>query len=76
VNPCIYWEGDPIGFYPAQGVEQIARGAPLKSISDGLRSGHPIGTCANCGERRTALYRLRGSPPHEPTPARLPTHPR
>jgi MoaA/NifB/PqqE/SkfB family radical SAM enzyme len=76
VNPCIYWEGDPIGFYPAGGHESIASGSALKRIRNGLRSGHPVGTCATCGERRTALYRLRGTPPPEPATARLPTHPR
>ena len=77
VNPCIYWESDPIGFYPADGVETIASGAPLQRIRDGLRSGEPVGTCATCGERRTALYRLRGEPPPEARrTARLPTHPR
>ncbi len=75
VHPCIYWEKDPIGFYPADGLDRIAAGAPLRSIRDGLRSGHPIGTCATCGERRTALYRLRGTPAPEPAPSRLPTHP-
>lgn len=76
VSPCIYWEQDPIGFYPADSVDRIAGGAPLKKIRDGLRSGHPIGTCATCGERRTALYRLRGSPaPETPAATRLPTHP-
>ena len=77
VNPCIYWEADPIGFYPADSIDRVAAGAPLQSIRDGLRSGRPIGTCATCSERRTALYRLRGSPAPEPaSPARLPTHPR
>jgi MoaA/NifB/PqqE/SkfB family radical SAM enzyme len=77
VSPCIYWEGDPIGFYPADGIDRIAAGAPLARIRDGLRSGQPVGTCASCGERRTALYRLRGTPaPETAAPARLPTHPR
>ena len=77
VNPCIYWEGDPIGFYPTDTIETIEKGVPLKAIRDGLRSGKPVGTCATCGERRTALYRLRGEPPPETArPARLPTHPR
>ena len=77
VNPCIYWEGDPIGFYPADGVETIAAAAPLRRIRDGLRRGEPVGTCATCGERRTALYRLHGEPPPETRPTvRLPTHPR
>ena len=76
VNPCIYWEGDPLGFYPADGLDRVASSAALKRIRDGLRSGHPVGTCATCGERRTALYRLRGTPPPEPAATRLPTHPR
>ncbi len=76
VNPCIYWDQDPIGFYPADGAAQIAGGAPLARIRNGLRSGEPVGTCATCGERRTALYRLRGTPAPEAVPARLPTHPR
>ena len=76
VSPCIYWEADPIGFYPADSLDRIAAGAPLKRIRDGLRSGRPIGTCATCGERRTALYRLRGTEaPETAGAARLPTHP-
>jgi MoaA/NifB/PqqE/SkfB family radical SAM enzyme len=76
VNPCIYWEADPIGFYPQDSLERIAGGEPLARIRNGLRSGNPIGTCATCGERRTALYRLRGTPPPETAPpARRPTHP-
>jgi MoaA/NifB/PqqE/SkfB family radical SAM enzyme len=76
VNPCIYWDQDPIGFYPADGLDVIAAGAPLKRIRDGLRSGKPVGTCTTCGERRTALYRLGGTPPSETVQAeRLPTHP-
>jgi MoaA/NifB/PqqE/SkfB family radical SAM enzyme len=77
VNPCIYWEGDPIGFYPQDSLETIAAGAPLKRIRDGLRGGEPVGTCATCGERRTSLYRLRGEPaPETRRSVRLPTHPR
>jgi len=79
VNPCIYWDKDPIGFYPADSLARIEKGAPLASIRNGLRSGEPVGTCETCGERRTALYRLRGSEPPstvQSAPARLPTHPR
>ncbi len=77
VHPCIYWEQDPIGFYPADGIDRIAAGAPLKRIRNGLRTGRPVGTCATCGERRTALYRLRSSaaPETAAAPERLPTHP-
>ena len=76
VHPCIYWDQDPIGFYPADDLARIAAGSPLSRIREGLRSGAPVGTCAGCGERRTALYRLRGAPAPEPAPSgRLPTHP-
>ncbi len=75
VAQCIYWEGDPIGIYPADGLESISRGAPLARIREGLRRGEPLGTCATCGERRTALYRLRGVAP-APNTLRLPTHPK
>jgi len=76
VAPCIYWEGDPIVLYPVDGLAAISRGAPLARIRDGLRSGMPIGTCAGCGERRTALYRLRGTAAPVTSAGRLPTHPR
>ena len=75
VAPCIYWEGPPIGVYPAEGLASISRGAPLARIREGLRSGEPVGTCATCSERRTALYRLRGTVA-SPSPVRLPTHPK
>ena len=61
VAPCIYWDREPLGIYPADGLAAIRAGAPLARIRKGLRSGEPVGTCASCGERRTALYRLRGS---------------
>jgi len=76
VSPCIYWDQDPIGFYPADGVARIEAGAPLKRIRVGLRTGKPVGTCATCGERRTALYRLGGTPPPDAVDTgRLPAHP-
>jgi MoaA/NifB/PqqE/SkfB family radical SAM enzyme len=74
VSPCIYWQEDPIGFYPAQALPEISAGEGLARIQAGLRSGNPVGTCASCSERRTALYRFRGASLPAP-PARLPTHP-
>ena len=59
VAPCIYWDRDPIGMYPAQGLARIAASPLLARIRRGLRSNAPIGSCAECTERRTALYRLR-----------------
>jgi hypothetical protein len=61
VAPCIYWDRDPIGFFPAQGLAEISTGEPLARIRNGLRSDHPHGTCASCGERRSALYGARTS---------------
>ncbi len=76
VNPCIYWEGDPIGFYPAGDLAAFTAGAPLARIRNGLRFGLPVGTCAACGERRTSLYRLRGGEAErQPAVASLPTLP-
>ena len=60
VNPCIYWEGDPIGFYPTQGLAEIQKGSPLARIRNGLNFGKPVGTCQNCSQRRMAFYRLPG----------------
>ncbi len=31
VSPCIYWDQDPIGFYPADRSRRIAAGAPLEA---------------------------------------------
>jgi MoaA/NifB/PqqE/SkfB family radical SAM enzyme len=74
VNPCIYWDREPIGFYPADGLVRIAAGSPLKRIREGLRAGRPVGTCTTCLERRHALY--RGESTEEPAAAAgLPTHP-
>jgi MoaA/NifB/PqqE/SkfB family radical SAM enzyme len=75
VTPCIYWEGDPIGMYPTQDLSVISRSRPLASIRDGLRRGAPIGSCASCTERRSALYRLASVPPAADATG-LPTHPR
>jgi len=68
VSPCIYWDREPLGIYPADGLAGIRAGAPLARIRDGLHGGDPIGTCASCGERRAALYRLRGAPATAPLP--------
>jgi MoaA/NifB/PqqE/SkfB family radical SAM enzyme len=73
VHPCIYWDREPIGFYPGEGIGRIASGGSLRAILDGVRSGRPIGTCATCLERRAALYRPRSR--SAPEAAGLPTHP-
>jgi MoaA/NifB/PqqE/SkfB family radical SAM enzyme len=73
VSPCIYSQEGPIGMYPSDSLETISTGDLLSQIRAGLSSGNPIGSCANCTERRAALYRFRGSA--VPAPARLPTHP-
>ena len=57
VSPCIFWEAEPIGFYPEDDLDTILSGQALTRISDGLISGEPVGTCTSCGVRRDALYR-------------------
>ncbi len=78
VNPCIYWEGDPIGFYPSGDSAAFLKGTPLARIRNGLHFGRPVGTCATCSERRMAFYRLPGEDEGVGAPAavRLPTLPR
>jgi MoaA/NifB/PqqE/SkfB family radical SAM enzyme len=70
VHPCIYWDREPIGFYPGEGIARIASGTRLRSILEGVRSGQPIGTCATCLERRAALYRPRPRSAPDPEPRR------
>jgi MoaA/NifB/PqqE/SkfB family radical SAM enzyme len=74
VSPCIYWDQEPLGFYPADGLAAISSGGVLARIRDGLHEGKPIGTCASCEERRSALYRPRRSG-RALSPDRLPIHP-
>jgi len=75
VSPCIYWEGDPIGAFPAQALSDIRRSPVLNRIQVGLRRGEPIGSCATCTESRAALYRLRPAKPAADASRQLPTHP-
>ncbi len=57
VSPCIDWDREPLGFYPADGLAALSSGPLLGRIREGLREGNPVGTCASCEERRSALYR-------------------
>lgn len=57
VYPCVFWQEEPIGFYPEDNLESMLTGEVLGKIQDGLRTNCPIGTCATCGQRRDALYR-------------------
>jgi len=75
ISPCIYWEGEPIGAFPAQSLGEIRRSSMLTRIRTGLRRGEPIGSCASCTESRAALYRLRPARPGAERSRQLPTHP-
>jgi MoaA/NifB/PqqE/SkfB family radical SAM enzyme len=57
VFPCIFWEQEPIGFYPEDDLAAIAGGRALARIRDGLVCGRPVGSCSQCGQRRDAFYR-------------------
>ncbi|MEM7349823.1 MAG: radical SAM protein [Acidobacteriota bacterium] len=69
VAPCIFWQGDPIGFQPEDDFDSIAQGDALNRIRDGLRCGEPVGTCATCIHRRDAFYRPFHRPARKPEPA-------
>jgi len=56
VSPCIFWEEQPIGLYPETTLAEVERSPLLSSITDGLRTGNPCGTCRTCSERKHALY--------------------
>ncbi len=57
VSPCIFWEDEPVGFYPDDDLAAISGGSALRRIRDGLRCGQPVGTCSQCLHRRDAFYR-------------------
>ena len=67
VSPCIFWQKEPIGFYPDEGVAAMASGEPLRMIEEGLACGEPVGSCANCDQRRDAFYRPRYRAPENLT---------
>ncbi|MEM1202877.1 MAG: radical SAM protein [Acidobacteriota bacterium] len=54
VNPCIFWEGQPMGVMPADGLADVE--ARIDEVREGLRCGKPIGTCSTCNIRRDAFY--------------------
>lgn len=56
VSPCIFWEDQPIGLYPETTLAEVEGSPLLSSITDGLRTGNPCGTCRTCSERKHALY--------------------
>ena len=62
VSPCIFWDGDPIAYFPRDDFDALAEAPLLEDILRGLHRGRPIGTCTHCSQRRDALYyRLRAT---------------
>ena len=57
VLPCIYWQEQPIGFYPEENVDTILAGERLTAIRDGLARGRRVGSCVDCEVRRAGFYR-------------------
>jgi MoaA/NifB/PqqE/SkfB family radical SAM enzyme len=57
VQPCVYWQAEPLGVYPDADLAMVAEGEVLHRIRTGLANGQPIGTCATCIHRRDAFYR-------------------
>ena len=54
VTPCVFWNEAPHGLLPEDSLATIE--GRIANLREGLRSGHPIGSCANCIERRAAFY--------------------
>lgn len=79
VFPCIFWEEEPIGFYPDDDLAAIAGGRALARIREGLAGGCPVGTCSACIHRRDAFYRpfrkLPASDASSTTPSPVKTSP-
>jgi MoaA/NifB/PqqE/SkfB family radical SAM enzyme len=61
VSPCVFWNGDPIGFYPEEDLATFAAGPRLREIRDGLASDRPVGSCQGCTVRRRAFHVLARS---------------
>jgi len=57
VQPCLYWQAEPLGMYPDADLHSVAGGEVLTRIRTGLVRGEPVGTCADCMHRRDAFYR-------------------
>lgn len=57
VMPCMWWSGEPLGFYPEHRVDALRQSATLTNIKNGLKQDQPIGSCRDCMERRRGLYR-------------------
>lgn len=55
VTPCVFWKQAPHGLLPEDSLATID--GRIARLREGLRSGHPLGSCADCGERRAAFYR-------------------
>lgn len=57
VQPCPFWEEEPIALVPRDGFREISASERLADIREGLRSGCPIGSCQSCEARKDALFR-------------------
>lgn len=57
VLPCPFWEEDPIALVPRDGHREIASSERLATITRGLRTGCPVGSCKTCGARKDAFFR-------------------
>lgn len=55
VSPCVFWEKGPLGLLPDDATSAIDE--RISALRDGLRCDRPVGSCAECGERRAAFYR-------------------
>jgi MoaA/NifB/PqqE/SkfB family radical SAM enzyme len=54
INPCIFWDRDPMGMLPAGDLQLIEQ--RIDQVREGLRCDQPQGTCETCLVRRNAFY--------------------
>jgi MoaA/NifB/PqqE/SkfB family radical SAM enzyme len=57
VLPCPFWEMEPIAIVPRDGYREIAVSDRLRDVSEGLRTGYPVGSCETCRMRKDAFFR-------------------
>jgi MoaA/NifB/PqqE/SkfB family radical SAM enzyme len=57
VLPCPFWEEEPIALMPRDGHAEVVESDLLAEISNGLRTGCPVGSCRTCDAKKDAFFR-------------------
>jgi MoaA/NifB/PqqE/SkfB family radical SAM enzyme len=57
VEPCPFWEDDPVALVPRDGFAEILGAGGIAEIRNGLRQGCPVGSCRTCSIKKDAFFR-------------------